>query len=266
MWSFTLYKREMKKSILTLVIFAGVLTIYIPMIVQMFDPEMADILNQFNDAMPGVMAAVGMAGTATTLTGFMSSYLYGMLLLVFPMVFTILRAHGLIGKYVDRGSMVALVAAPIKRRAIAFTQMKVLASGIFLLIFYITALEIVCAEARFPGELEIGNLLLLNVGLLCLQLFIGGICFVASCIFNDAKYSVGLGAGIPTVFYLVQMLANMGGNLKDAKYLTFFTLFDPDRLIAGEASAIAGIVALFIGACALFIAGIAVFSKKDLHI
>jgi ABC-2 type transport system permease protein len=256
----------MKKSILTLVIFAGVLSIYIPMIVQMFDPQMAEILNQFSEMMPGVMAAVGMSGTATTLTGFMASYLYGMLLLMLPMVLVILRAHGLIGKYVDRGSMMTLVAAPVKRRTVAFTQMKTLASVTLLLIVYITVLEIICAEATFPGEIEIGSFLLLNVGLFCVQLFIGGICFLASCIFNDAKYSVGVGAGIPTLMYIIQMLANMGGSAENAKYATFFTLFNPDGLVAGEAEAIWGIVALFIGACLLFIAAITVFSKKDLHI
>ncbi|MDR2492623.1 MAG: hypothetical protein LBD25_04100 [Coriobacteriales bacterium] len=266
MFNFTLYKREMKKSILTLVIFAGVLTIYITMIVQMFDPEMASILNQFSEIMPGVMTAVGMSGTVTTLIGFMSSYLYGMLLLLFPMVYVVLRAHGLIGKYVDRGSIVALVSAPIKRRAIAFTQMKALASGLFLLVSYITLLEIVCSEVVFPGELEIGSILLLNVGLLCLQLFIGGICFLASCVFNDAKYSVGIGAGVPALMYVIQMLANIGGSVENARYATFFTLFDPDGLIAGETAAIAGIVVLFVGACALFVAAIVVFSKKDLHI
>jgi ABC-2 type transport system permease protein len=266
MFNFTLYKREMKKSILTLVIFAGVLTIYIPMIVRMFDPDMADLLNQFTEVMPDLMAAVGMAGTATTLIGFMASYLYGMLLLVFPMVFVILRAHGLVGKYVDRGSMVTLLAAPVSRRTVAFTQMKTLASGIFLLVAYITLLEIICAEAVFPGELKLGDALLLNVGLLCLQLFIGGICFLASCVFNDAKYSVGVGAGVPSLMYIVQMLSNMGGDAEKAKYATFFTLFDAEGLIAHEASAVGGIVALFVGACALFVAATLVFSKKDLHI
>jgi ABC-2 type transport system permease protein len=46
----------------------------------------------------------------------------------------------------------------------------------------------------------------------------------------------------------------------------FFTLFNPDGLIAGEASAIAGILALFIGTVALFAGAIEVFARKDLHI
>lgn len=82
------------------------------------------------------MASVGMKAHASNLLGFMVSYLYGFILLIFPMVFSILRGNALIARYVDKGSMLSLVAAPVKRCTIAFTQMSVLISGIVLLIFY----------------------------------------------------------------------------------------------------------------------------------
>jgi ABC-2 type transport system permease protein len=66
--------------------------------------------------------------------------------------------------------------------------------------------------------------------------------------------------------YVLQMLANTGGTAEKFKYVTFFTLFNPDGIIAGETGAVAGIVILFAGAVALFGAGIAVFRRKDLHI
>lgn len=266
MLNFTLYKREMKGSIKTLLIFAAILTLYIPIIVSMYNPDTASTLEQFAQAMPELMAAVGMSGSAANLTGFLSSYLYGMLLLVLPMVFTILRANGLIARYVDRGSIVTLVASPVKRSTVAFTQMKVLGTGIFVLILYCTILEIACSAVYFPGQLDISAVLTLNMGLLCLHLFIGGVCFLASCIFNDVKYSIGVGAGIPTLMYILQMLANTGGNAENAKYATFFTLFSPDRILAGETSAMVGIIILLIGAIVLFTTSIVVFCKKDLHI
>ena len=262
----TLYKREIKGSWKLFVIFAAVLTMYIFMIVGMFDPELSDMLDQFTKAMPDLMNAVGMKGDTSTLLGFMASYLYGMLFSVFPMVFSIIRANALIAKYVDRGSMVALLAAPVKRRTVAFTQMMTLATCIIAMVAWITAMQLIAAQMQFPGSLEIGKLLLMNAGLLCLQLFIGGICFFASCLFSDAKYSVAVGAGVPVLMYVIQMLANMGGNLENAKYLTFFSLFSPDKIMAGDSSAITGMLILLAGAIALFGAGIAVFSKKDLHI
>lgn len=74
---------------------------------------MMKMLDSFVDAMPELMAAVGMKANAADLLGFMVSYLYGFILLVFPMLFCILRGNALIAKYVDKGSMTALVAAPV---------------------------------------------------------------------------------------------------------------------------------------------------------
>lgn len=266
MFNFTLYKRELKGSLKMLLIFIAILSLYIPMIISMFDPKMEDILNQFTQAMPDLVAAVGMSGTSSTLLGFMSTYLYGMILLIFPMVYSIIRANGLIAKYVDRGSMVSLVGSPVKRTTVAFTQMTALVTGIFIIIGFSTVLEIAVAQAFFPGELDISNLLFLNLGLFGLQLFIGAFCFLCSCIFNDTKFSIGFGAGITSLMYVLQMLSNIGGAADYIKYTTFFTLFNPNGLVNSEKSAIIGIVILFLSTILLFGSAIIVFKKKDLHI
>lgn len=266
MFNFTLYKRGMKESWKMLVIFAAVLTMYFTIIITMFDPKLGSALNEFAKAMPELMAMVGMNPSSTTMIGFMSAYLYGFIMLVFPMIFSILSANRLIARHVDKGSMVYLLAAPVKRRTVAFTQMKVIASGIFALVMYATVMGIIDCELSFPGELEIGKFILLNIGVLCLHLFIGGICFLCSCIFNDTKFSIGVGAGIPALAFIIQMMANAGKELENAKYATFFTLFNPDGIIAGEVEAFWGVAVLFVGALALFISAIMIFTKKDLHI
>ena len=262
----TLFKREMKGSIKLLVILSAVITLYVVVIIRLYDPEMMAMLDSFTEAMPELMAAVGMTAGPANLLEFMISYLYGFILLIFPMVFCILRGNGLIAKYIERGSLVSLVAAPVRRRTVAFTQMGVLVSGLLLLTVYSTALELICAGISFPGELDVAELLLLNAGLLCLHLFIGGICFLSSCAFSDTRYSIGFGAGIPTLMYVLQMLANVGGAAEKAKYFTFFTLFDASGIIAKDGGAIAGVLVLLIGAVALYTLAIMWFSKKDLHI
>lgn len=266
MTSMALYKREMKGSIKLLIVFSAIITMYVTIIIQMYDPQMMKTLDNFVEVMPEVMSAVGMKANATNLLGFMVSYLYGFILLIFPMLFCILRGNALISKYVDKGSMVMLVAAPMKRRTIAFTQINVLVSGILLLIFYTTIVELICAISSFAGELDIKELFILNGGLLCLHLFIGGICFLSSCIFSDTKYSVAFGAGIPAFMYVLQMLANVGGNAEKAKYFTFFTLFRPDSIIVGESGAILGVFVLLAGAFILYVLGIMIFERKDLNI
>lgn len=261
-----LYIREMKGSIKLFIIFGAIITMYVSVIINLYDPQMMNMLDQFRKVMPELMAAVGIKAYTANLLGFMISYLYGFILLIFPMLFCILRGNALVAKYVDKGSMISLLAAPVKRRIIAFTQIAVLVSGIFLLVLYSTIVELICAESGFPGELDVTALFILNVGLLCLQLFIGGICFLSSCLFSDTKYSVAFGAGIPAFMYVLQMLANVGGKAEKAKYFTFFTLFHPEGIMNGESSSIAGILMLFAGAVVLYGLGMIVFERKDLHI
>ena len=109
----TLYLRELKKSIKMLIIFGAVITMYVTIIIGMYDPKMMEMLDGFAEMMPELMAAVGMDTTANTLIGFVVSYLYGFIFLIFPMVYCILRGNGLISKYTDDGAMAVLVAAPI---------------------------------------------------------------------------------------------------------------------------------------------------------
>lgn len=266
MLNLTLYKRGMKGSIKLILVLCAVLSIYIPVIISMFEPELAELLDSYVELLPELMAAVGMTAGATSLIGFMCSYLYGFILIIFPMLFCMIRANGLVAKYVDNGSMVSLLTAPVKRRTVAFTQMAVLISGIFMLVVCSTILEYGCAEYYFSGELEFGALLKLNTGLFCLLLLIGGICFLASCFFSDMRYSLGAGVGIPVLMYAAKMLVNMGGATEKAKYFTLFTLFDPVGITAGENSAFVGIWVMLVAAIVLYVLGISVFCKKDLHI
>ena len=262
----TLYFRELRGSWKLLVIFAGVLTMYITMIIWMYDPKMAEAMEQFEQLMPELMAAVGMTRTEDSLISFMSSYLYGMILLVFPMVYTIIRAHGLVARYVDRGSMAALLAAPVKRTSICLTQLSVLVTGVLLLMGYATVLELAAAGALFPGELDVAALLRLNSGLLALQLFLAGFCFFCSCLFDDARYSLAAGAGVPVLMYLMQMLANMGGKLENFRYLTIFSLFQTHSLIQGEGAGWLGTGVLLVGAVLLAGAAVVVFFRRDLPV
>lgn len=262
----TLFAREMKAGIKLLVIFGAVITMYVVCIIWMYDPEMMKMLDGFAEAMPEIMAAVGMNGGAADLLGFMISYLYGFILLIFPMVFSILRGNRLIAGYVDRGSMAYLLAAPVKRRNVAVTQMTVLVSGIVILVVYITALELAAARWMFPGELVFRDIAAVNAGLLFLHLFIGSICFSASCVFSETGYSIAVGAGIPVLMYIFQMLANVGDRLENMKYFSVFTLFDPSGLAAGETNAVCGAVCLLAGAAVVFPAGITVFCRKDIHV
>ena len=264
----TLYKREMKSSWKLLLIFTAILTMYVVLMILMYTPEMLQMFQQFSETMPGMMSSFNMdfSSDSLTLLGYLASGLYGFILIIFPMVFSIIRGNGLVARYVDRGSMASLLAAPVKRRSVALTQMSVLITGIVWLVVYATVLELLTIAMHAPDQAETWTLLKMNFGLLSLHLFIGGICFLASCLFDETRYSLALGAGLPGLMFILQMLAQAGEKTKGFRYATIFTLFNPDAIAAGEAGAMGGVWVLLAGAVALFAAAVTVFTKRDLSI
>ncbi|MGF0110431.1 ABC transporter permease subunit [Clostridium sp. SGI.024] len=264
MISIPLLKREIKSNYKLFIIFAAVLTMYISVIIPMFDPEIGEALAEFEKAMPEMMAAFGMTNSGTTLIEFINTYLFGFLFIVFPMIFEIIIANKLIAKYVDSGSMAYLLATPNKRRKIAITQGLFLLLSIGTLILFITLVGIISSEVYFPGELDIKKYILLNIGLYCLHISISGLGFFASCISNDTKLSYSLSAGIPIGFFIIQLLANMGGKLENFKYFTIFSLFNTDKLIKGEGSGIWMFIILLLIGVILYTIGILRFDKRDL--
>ncbi|MBU3145129.1 ABC transporter permease subunit [Clostridium sp. CF012] len=265
MISLTLFKREMKANNKLLIIFIYILSIYILSIVYMFNPNSSNAFDDVIKSMPGIMKAFGFVATGNTLIGFIATDLYGMILIMFPVIFSIILGNKLIAGYVDRGSMAYLLATPNKRVKIALTQALCLWVSIGLLITYATVAIIIFSAIIHPGLLEIGKFVLMNVVIYFLHIAISGICFFASCISNDTKYSFTIGAGIPIAFFLIQMLANMGGKLENLKYFTLFTLFNANDIIAGK-NVLFPVVILAIVGIVLYGMGIYIFSKRDLPV
>lgn len=262
----TLLKREIKANYKLTLIFIGVLAIYASMIVSMFDPELGDSLTIMAKSMPELFAAFGMGNAIGTLIEFMANYLYGILLVCFPMVYIIILSGKLVSRYVDRGSMAYLLATPCRRAKLIITQIVVLLLGIVTLLIFVTTLCILCAQGMFPGELDISKFLLLNLGVLGVHVFWAGICFCSSCLFNDAKYATGVGASLCVGFVLIQMVGNVGEKFEAVKYATPLTLFNPMALVAGDAWAYWGVGALYATGMLLMAVGAVAFCKRDIPV
>ena len=210
MFNKALFKLEWKSNYKILVIFCLILTMYTTMMLAMYDPKLGTALETFAKSMPEIMAMVGMSGTPTTLIDFLSTYLYGLIMIVFPLIFG------------------------VERRSVWFTQMLVIITNLFVLIAFCTGLGLGCSALMFPGDLDIGAYLVLNLGVFILQLTLTGICYMCSCIFNEYRLASLFGAGIPIVFIMIQMLSNMQGSMEGLKFATLLTLFDPQKLINGN--------------------------------
>jgi ABC-2 type transport system permease protein len=265
MFSMTLFKREMKANINLVIIFIYILSIYILSTVYMFNPDRANAYDVIIKSAPGLMKAFGFVTSGNSLIGYLATDLYGMILLMFPLVFTIILGNKLVAGYVDRGSMACLLATPNKRVKIALTQALCLWVNIGILIMYTTVAIIVSSAIIHPGMLDIGKLVMMNIFIYFLHIALSGICFFASCISNDTKRSFTIGAGIPFTFFIIQMLANMGGNLANLKYFTIFSLFNAMDIITGK-SVVFPVLILLVVAIVLYGIGIYIFSKRDLPV
>ncbi|MBS7007755.1 ABC transporter permease subunit [Anaerostipes sp.] len=259
-----LLKREIKSNYKVFLIIAAVASMYVSVMISMFEPELGNMLEQFEKAMPGLMSAAGMTNPGTTLQSFLKTYLYGFFLLVLPMIYELFAANKLVARYVDLGSMALILSSPHSRRKTVRTQGFFLAASVCLLIVYITVLGIVCSEIMFPGDLNMSEFIRLNTGLLCLHICISGFFFFMSCICNDSRKSMGVSVGVFMAFYLLQMLSNMGDKLENLKYATVFTLFDGDALLKGETRALAMSAVLLLIGIAFYEAGKYRFRKRDL--
>lgn len=260
----TLLRKEIKSNSVLVLIFIAVLSVYSSLIVTMFDPELGESLEMMSQSMPGIFAAFGMLNVGATLIEFITNYLYGFLLLAFPLVFIIILSGRLVTRYVDSGSMAYLLATPNKRTTIACTQMASLLLGVCILVGYETVLCIVCSQLMFPGELLIDRFLILNGGWLCLLVFMSGICFCSSCLFNESKTATGLSAGLNILFLLMQMISQVGDQMKNLRYANPLSLFDPQGIIAGDAQSIGMVFILLAAGFILYAIGIVAFSKRDL--
>lgn len=265
MFSMTLFKREMKANNKLLIIFIYILSIYILSVVYMFNPNSMNAFDDVIKSMPGIMKAFGFVSGENTLIGYIAADLYGMIILMFPVIFSIILGNKVIAGYVDRGSMAYLLATPNKRVKLALTQALCMWVNIGILITYATVAIIAFSAIIHPGKLDIGKLILMNVVIYFLHVAISGICFLASCISNDTKHSFTIGAGLPVVFFLIQMLANLGGKLENLKYFTIFTLFNTKDIISGK-SEVFPILVLAAIAIVLYGIGIFIFSKRDLPV
>ena len=263
MISFPLLKRNALQMIKPLIIFIAVLGMYTGVIIYMYTPSLMSILSDYQKAMPGMLQAVGMSGAATNLIEFLEIYLYGFLMLAFPLVFIVMLGNSLVMNYVESGSMACLLASPNSRLKIIVTQAISMIAGIIVLMVAITVFGIVCAQSMFPGDLDIKTYIVLNASALLVHLAIAGIVFFSACFFNDSKNFYSIGAGVPLMFFLITMLANMGGKLDNLKYFSLYTLFPKDQIVSGGSGVVGYNIALAIITIILFGAGIVRFTKKD---
>lgn len=262
-----LFKANIKSNRFVWLLLTIIFCFYLFMIVVMYDPEGSEAMQEVLDMFPEeLINALGFGNFGTTLIDYISSYIYGMLIFLFPMIVSIVINHRMFATLVDKGSMAYLLATPNSRKKIAITQALFSISSITLLFIVSTLFTIIFSLSIHPGSLNIGKFLLLNLYALLMYYTIGGIGFLGSSLANESKYSLGIGVGVPVGFYVIQMLSNIDTDISWIGNFTIYKLFSPEKMLDLNWFAFMGMGIFLVLGIGLYITSIYIFNKKNLYV
>ncbi|MGN0169184.1 MAG: ABC transporter permease [Lachnospiraceae bacterium] len=263
--SFALLKQDIRSNALIFWIFFGVMLMYSVVMIAMFSPDSLDALNAMFEVLPPeIMSAMGFSGAFSTLVGYLASWLYGIILTAFPMVYSILIGNRLVAKTVDNGSLACILATPNSRgrfintqAVFAFASSTLQFAGVFLV-------NILIARLMFPDvDIDMERYMLLNITVLLVNLLVMAITFFFSCLFNDSAKALGFGAGIPIVFLLLNMLGNASEDIEWLKNFSIYGWYDPVGIANGDQTFRVNLI--YVGLILiLYSLGSFIFKKKKL--
>lgn len=264
--SFALFKLTIRKNWVLFIIFTLVLMMYSGVMISMYSPEnVQNLMQMFELFPPEMMKAFGFASAFTDMTGYLASWLYGLLMVGFPMVYSILLSNKLVAKSVDNGSIACLLSTPTSRVKIIVTKAVTALLSLVVMLAILFAFNALIGNAMFPDDLNVKAFFNLNVTVLLVNLVVMSISFFFSCLFSDSKYSIGFGAGIPIMFLLLKMLGDVSDKIEILKKISIFGWYDPMSIASGET--VWGINAIyFIIIIVLITLSVIIFKKKRLAV
>lgn len=264
---FPLFKYNIKKNRFLWLALLGVMLFYHVTILMMYDPENIEAVNAMLDLFPKeMMQAIGFVSFGSTLLEFIVGYIYGFLIYLFPMIFAVIINHRLVAMMVDRGSMAYVLSAPHTRRKVILTQAIFSVFSMVLFFIVMSGAVIIASEIMFAGQLDLMMYMQINLYNIVQYLAIGAIIFFGSSIASESNQSLAIGVGFPVVFLIVQMAANLGGDMEIFKYFTLFTLFSPELMLSGDSFVFTSMVSLSLIALVLYGLSIIAFEKRNLYI
>lgn len=265
--NWTLFRATVKSNWIIALFVTLFILIYVATSIGMFDPVSADAMTAMLEVLPdGMLKAFGFANLGTDLTQYISNYLFGFIMIIFPLIYCIIIANRVVAKHVDTGAMAYVLTTPNSRAQVAITQAVYLAASLAVILIIDTGVAVLMSVSMFPGLLDVPTFLILSVINYLAMLVVAGVGFLSSCIFSETRYSLALGAGVPALFFISRMVSNFGEEVEWFRYLSVFSLVDIERILARDGYAATPILALVPMALVLFGAGVFVFDRKSLSL
>ncbi|MBQ0099411.1 MAG: ABC transporter permease subunit [Firmicutes bacterium] len=191
-------------------------------------------LSSLPEAVSDALRDIGSMDLYGILVGSIFYKIAGLLL---PIIYMIMVSNNLIAGQVDSGSMAYILSTPTKRETVSLTQMLFLVGSLLLMFILTTITSIVCFEiVEVDTTLNIGKLILINLGAFVVMFAMSGIAFLASSWFNRSKHAMAIGGGL-NIFFLVATILGLFGTsiipkiirmeeLNFFNYVSIISLFD----------------------------------------
>lgn len=266
--SWTLFKANIKSTWAIIVGVTFFVMIYVAASIAMYDPTSAQKMQQMFEMLPeGFMKALGFDNLGSELTPYLSNYLYGFIMLIFPMIGSSVLANSLVAKHVDTGSMAYLLTTPNTRVKVMITQAVYLLCAMLVIFVVNVGVTILYSASQWAGMLDIGLFIQLNLVTILVAFVVSAISFLAASAFGGTKLSLSLGVGIPVVMFVLKMISEISEDLQVLKNFSIYTLIDIERIIGGDTSFVLVTSLVLLGATVLLYgAAITIFNKKSLVI
>lgn len=227
----TVFKKEMKKGLIGLVIWTGIVVFMLLVCLLMY-PEMKGQMNEMNEmfaSMGSFTKAFGMDSLDFgTLIGFYGVECGNMLGLGGGMFAAFLGVN-MLAKEENAHTAEFLLTHPIKRSSV-FIQ-----KGLATLV-QITILNVVVYVISIIGVVAIGEempwkeLTLIVLGYYILQIELAGICLGISAFVR--KGSIAFGIGVAALLYFLNIIRNISDSASFLKYITPYSYAEPSSIVA----------------------------------
>ncbi len=260
----TLVKHELRQGKTSALVWTASIGFLLAVCIFLF-PEMKGQMDSVND----VFASMGSFSEAFgmdrlnfgTLIGFYAVEC-GNILGLGGAFYASLCAAGILSKEEKNKTAEFLLTHPVSRK-------RIITEKLIAVLIQITAMDIIIYAVSVGSIAAIGEAIpwkeisLLHLAYYLLQIELAGICFGISAFFR--KGSTGIGLGIASMMYFLNLIANIADIAEFLKYITPFGYCDgADIVSTGKLDGVMVAIGAAIGMCGIIFAYMK-YTNKDIH-
>ena len=265
--SAALFASTLKHSLRTIANYAFGMVLYLWLFIAIY-PSFAGskALNSILQSMPaGVLRVLGYSLGVTHLSGFLAGEFFSLLYVIIFAIYAIFTGTKVMAHLIDNGSMAYLLATPVSRRKVAWTQAMVLLCGVAVIATVTTGGGLLGAAWFAPhAHIAAGAFIRLNLVGMLLFAVVAAYTFLLSALAPDERTALSLSTVVTLVFYGLHVVGDLSSRLHWAAYLSLFAVFNPPELIAGHGPVLTDTLALAAATAILLIVAVAGFQRRQL--